>query len=243
MGGPARCVTIRPRRQCEVGSLVRVVTVRTRVISLLLPAVVGGSVLFTAGCASDPEVVRAVPTFPSSERAGASAPKPRDTLLPADCDTVFSGVDMSALLGQPIDSIKAKAVVGVSAPAVGRLEKVTCLYRRSATKTGPTDVDLNLYAYTDAQAADHHIDTNIAVERASSHAVEQLSIGTARAVLLAQDGQSILFVVNGRSAVCLTMRNGVVPDDQMRPIMLDLAQRVLPNLAPEPAPAPTVEPR
>lgn len=200
--------------------------------------------LCSAGCASDPEIALAVPTFPSGQHGGASAPKPRDTLLPADCETVFSGVDMSALLGQPIDSIKAKAVVGVSAPAVGRLEKVTCLYRRSATKAGPTDVDLNLYAYTDAEAADHHTDTNIAAERASSHAAENLSIGTARAVMLAQDGQSMLFVVNGRSAVNLTMRNGVVPDDQMRPIMLDLAQRVLPNLAPEPAaPAPTVEPR
>ncbi len=205
--------------------------------------IVGGALLGTAACGSDPEVVRAVPTFPSSDHAGANAPKPRDTLLPADCETVFSGVDMSALLGQPVDSIKAKAVVGVSAPAVGRLEKVTCLYRRSATKAGPPDVDLNLYAYTDSQAADHHTDTNIAAERANSHAVDPLSIGTARAVMLAQDGQSMLFVVNGRSAVCLIMRNGVVPDDQMRPIMVDLAQRVLPNLAPEPAPSPTVEPR
>jgi hypothetical protein len=197
-----------------------------------------------AGCGSDPEVIRAVPTFSSDQHGGAAAAKPRDTLLPADCETVFSGVAMTALLGQPVDSIKAKAVVGVSAPAVGRLEKVTCLYRRAATKTGPTDVDLNLYAYTDAEAADHHTDTNIAAERANSHAVENMSIGTARAVLLAQDGQSMLFVVNGRSAVNLTMRNGVVPDDQMRPIMLDLAQRVLPNLAPEPAPPPpTVEPR
>lgn len=209
----------------------------------MLPAIVGGSVLVTAGCASDPEVVRAVPTFPSALHGGLAAAKPRDTLLPAECDTVFSGVAMTALLGQPVDSITAKAVVGVSAPAVGRLEKVTCLYRRSATKAGPTDVDLNLYAYTDAAAADHHTDTNIAAERASSHASENLSIGTARAVLLAQDGQSMLFVVNGRSAVNLTMRNGVVPDDQMRPIMLDLAQRVLPNLAPETTPAPTVEPR
>jgi len=213
------------------------------VTSLLLLVIVGGALLGTAACGSDPEVVRAVPTFPSSDHAGANAPKPRDTLLPADCETVFSGVDMSALLGQPVDSIKAKAVVGVSAPAVGRLEKVTCLYRRSATKAGPPDVDLNLYAYTDSQAADHHTDTNIAAERANSHSVDPLSIGTARAVMLAQDGQSMLFVVNGRSAVCLIMRNGVVPDDQMRPIMVDLAQRVLPNLAPEPAPSPTVEPR
>jgi hypothetical protein len=209
----------------------------------LLPAIIGGSLLVAAGCGSTPDVVRAVPTFPSAQQGGAAAPKPRDTLLPADCETVFSGVDMSALLGQPIDSIKAKAVVGVSAPAVGRLEKVSCLYRRSAAKAGPTDVDLILYAYTDSEAADHHTDTNIAAERANSHAVEPLSIGSARAVLLAEDGQSMLFVVNGRSAVCLTMRNGVVPDDQMRPIMLDLAQRVLPNLAPEPAAGPTVEPR
>jgi hypothetical protein len=211
---------------------------------LLLPAVVGGLLLCSAGCASDPEIVRAVPTFPSDQPGGAAAAKPRDTLLPADCETVFSGVNMSALLGQPVDSIKAKAVVGVSAPAVGRLEKVTCLYRRSAAKAGPTDVDLNLYAYTDSEAADHHTDTNVASEKVNSHAVEQLSIGTARAVMLAQDGQSMLFVVNGRSAVCLIMRKGVVPDDQMRPIMIDLAQRVLPNLAPEPpAPQPTVEPR
>ncbi|MGI8815469.1 MAG: hypothetical protein ACR2G2_09390 [Pseudonocardia sp.] len=183
--------------------------------------------------------VRAVPTFPSAPSSGAAAAKVRGTLLPNDCADVLSGVGMSALLGQPVDSIRSKAVVGVSAPAVGMLERVTCLYRRTSNRGGPTDVELHLSAYADADAAGRHTAINIRAERANSRTVEELAIGSAPAVLLGETGQLVLIVTNGRSAVSLTMREGVLPGDQARPVMLDLAQRVLPNLAPEPA----LEPR
>lgn len=184
--------------------------------------------------------LQAVPTFPSAPQPGAAAAKARSTLLPTDCNQVLSGaVGMSALLGQPVDSVQSKSVIGVSAPAVGRLEKVTCQYRRQSAKGGPTDVTLNLYAYTDARAAEEHMGTNLRVEKATARTVQDAHIGVAPAAYLEQPEQALLFVTNGRSAVTVSMRYGVMPPDQTRPIMLDLAQRVLPNLAPEP----TLEPR
>jgi hypothetical protein len=212
--------------------------VGVRLTSLVVPILATGALV--AGCGSaDDTVVRAVPTFPSAPHSGPAAAKARQTLLPTDCADVLSGVGMSALLGQPVDSVQSKAVLGVSAPAVGRLEKVTCQYRRSSNRGAPTDVTLNLYAYTDSEAADQHMGTNIRAEQAASRTVQDLHIGVAPAVFLEQTGQSLLFVTNGRSAVSLSMRDGVIPTDQVRPVMLDLAQRVLPNLAPDP----TIEPR
>jgi hypothetical protein len=202
------------------------------VLPLIAMSLAGG--LSGCGNAQDTEV-QAVPTFPSAPQPGAAAAKARTTLLPNDCNDVLSGaVGMSALLGQPVDSVQSKSVIGVSAPAVGRLEKVTCQYRRQSAKGGPTDVTLNLYAYTDAQAAEQHMGTNLEVEKASARTVQDTHIGVAPATYLEQPEQALLFVTNGRSAVTVAMRYGVMPPDQTRPVMLDLAQRVLPNLAPEP---------
>lgn len=210
-----------------------------RLKSLVVPLIATGVAGLTACGSSEETEVRAVPTFPSGQHAGQGAAKVRTTLLPNDCGEVLSGVGMSALLGQPVDSVQSKAVLGVSAPAVGRLEKVTCQYRRSSNPGGPTDVTLNLYAYTDAQAAEQHMATNIRSEKGTSRTVQESAIGSAPAVYLEQPGQALLFVTNGRSAVTLAMRDGVMPADQTRSIMLDLAQRVLPNLAPDA----TIEPR
>ncbi len=174
-----------------------------------------------------------IPTFGSGQRSATSAVPARETLLPSECGALLPGVGIEALLGQPIDSVQSRSVIGVSAPSVGRLEKVTCLYRRTATRGGPTDIQLSVYAYVDATSASRHTATNIRAERASSAAAEDLSIGSARGVLLDQRGQSHLLLSSGRSAIAMTMRNGVVPPDQSRVVMLDLAQRVLPNLAPE----------
>jgi hypothetical protein len=176
---------------------------------------------------------RPVPTFDTGPRAAASPERERDTLLPTECAELLSGVGIEALLGQPIDSVQSRSVIGVSAPSVGRLEKVTCLYRRKATRGGPTDIQLNVYAYVDSTSASRHTATNIRSERASATAAEDLSLGSARGVLLDQGGQSNLLLSSGRSAIAMTMRKGVVPPEQSRAVMLDLAQRVLPNLAPE----------
>jgi hypothetical protein len=44
----------------------------------------------------------------------------------------------------------------------------------------------------------------------------------------------VLLVNSGRSSVSMTMQNGVTPPNETRAVMIDLTQRVLPNLAPEP---------
>ena len=197
---------------------------------LFVGVLLGG--LLTA-CGAGPETTQPIPTFESAPGPVEPGVRARETLLPGECGELLPGVGIEALLGQPVDSVQSRSVIGVSAPSVGRLEKVTCLYRRTATRGGPTDIQLNVYAYVDAGAASRHTATNIRAERASSSAAEELAIGSARGVLLDQRGQSNLMVSSGRSAVAMTMRNGVVAADQTRAIMLDLVQRVLPNLAPE----------
>jgi hypothetical protein len=144
--------------------------------------------------------------------------------------------------------VAARAVIGLPAPSVGQLERVTCRYQRVATgpgnrfglpviaQRGPADVVLTLTVYgTRAQARNQHA-TNVAAERADAGSASNLSIGSAPAVLFDEDGQDVLLVTTGRSAVSVALRRGVVTSAEPRAVLVDMAQRVLPVLPPE-APA------
>jgi hypothetical protein len=188
-----------------------------------------------AGCAGpDPDGTRQpIPTFASEQASGIAGPVDRRaTLLPTDCQDVISGDAMSALLGKPMDSVRPHTVVGVAAAAVGRLERVSCQYQLAGAKAAPPALELNLAAYATPSAADRQLSTNAVAERSSAERSEDLTIGTARAVLFGERGQSVLLVTSGCSSVTVTLRDGVVVGAQARAIMIDLAQRVLPHLAP-----------
>jgi hypothetical protein len=147
---------------------------------------------------------------------------------------VVSGDQMSALLGQPVDSVGVHTVLGLPAPSVSRLERVTCQYQRAGNRGATPDVELILAAYGTRAAADKQLTTNAAAERYEAQSAENLAIGSARAVLFAERGKTVLMVNSGRSSVSMTMQQGVTPANETRAVMVDLAQRVLPNLAPEP---------
>ncbi|HEY2205682.1 MAG TPA: hypothetical protein VGH99_14515 [Pseudonocardia sp.] len=190
----------------------------------------------SAGCGrpSDAERVEPIPTFAASAAPNAAAPRPRTTLLPTDCAEVISGDTMSALLGQPMGSVQARTVLGQPAPSVGRLERVTCLYLR-----GRPLVTVNLGAYSTPTAADSQLSTNVSAERGEARSVQQLSIGSAKAVLLDERDQTVLMVASGRSGMTLGLNHGAVPPRYIQPIMVDMAQRMLPTLVPRK----TTEPR
>jgi hypothetical protein len=180
---------------------------------------------------SDASRTEPIPTFPSSGSAPAAAP-PRQTLLPTDCAEVLTGEAMTALLGQPLGVVQARTVLGLPAPAVGRIERVTCLYRRGADRTGRVLVTLNLSAYRNAEDSARQLSTDTAAERHAARSVQNLSIGTADAVLFDEPGQSVLLVADDRSGLALTLADGVVTPALTRQLLVDMAQRVLPDLVP-----------
>jgi hypothetical protein len=173
-----------------------------------------------------------VPTFDATPAASADAAGHRTTLLPTDCQDIATGATMSALLGKPMDSVRTHTVRGVASASVGRLERVTCMYQLAGVKTGPPALALNMTAYVSPQAADQQLTTNARAEQSDARAVDNFKIGTARAVLLAEKGQNVLLVTSGRCSVTMTLRDGVVAGDQTKAVMVDLIQRVLPNLGP-----------
>jgi hypothetical protein len=191
-----------------------------------------------AGCASGAghsDYDETIPTFAAAPAPGAHSAAPaRETLLPTDCTDLITGATMSALLGQPVDSVGVHTVLGQAAPAVSRLERVTCQYKRAANRGAVPDVELILAAYTTRPAADSQLTTNVAAERYQAQSAENLAIGSARAVLFAERGKNVLLVSSGRSSVSMTLQRGVIAPNLTRSVMVDLAQRVLPNLAPEP---------
>jgi hypothetical protein len=204
-------------------------------VAVATTAVVFGALAGCAGDAGHGDYEETIPTFEASPGAGARSAAPaRETLLPLDCTDVISGTKMSALLGQPVDSVGVHTVLGQAAPAVGRLERVTCQYKRAGNRGAVPDVELILAAYTTRSAADSQLTTNAAAERHEAQSAENLAIGSARAVLFAERGKNVLLVSSGRSSVSMTLQRGVIAPNLTRSVMVDLAQRVLPNLAPEP---------
>lgn len=195
---------------------------------MLLTGAVASCSAFTVGPA---DTVNPIPTFSSDPARQAAGAPSRETLLPTDCADVLPDDKVSALLGLPVDGIQGRTVIGVGSPSVGRLERVTCRYHERSDRAGSA-LDLNLYAYTDADAALRQMGINVAAERSTSSGSEEFMIGAAKAALLTQRNSTMLLVANGQYTVAMTLVDGIVPADVTRPVMVDLVQRVLPELPP-----------
>ncbi|HTF49914.1 MAG TPA: hypothetical protein VK735_20930 [Pseudonocardia sp.] len=200
-----------------------------------LAAIVFGALAGCGNSAGQRDTEEPIPTFSNEPGSGrALGPTQRETLLPIDCTDVLAGPAMSALLGQPVDSVSVHTVLGLPAPSVGRLERLTCQYDRPGHRAATADLEMVLAAYTSRAAADKQLSTNVAAERFEAAASDSLSIGSARAVLFDEKVKSVLMVSSGRSSITMTMQRGVVPPEYTRAVMVDMVQRVLPNLAREP---------
>jgi hypothetical protein len=172
-----------------------------------------------------------VPGF-STSATGAGLPRaaPRATLLPTDCADLLPGQpDMSALLGRPTDSVGVRSVIGLPAPAVGQLERLTCNYQ---VRGGGDGLSLTIAAFTDPGSAAAQRDRNIAAEHLDTVASTSAPLGEARATMLSQRSRQLLMIAYDRYTVTATMAPGVVADNQSGPVLTDLVQRVLPHLAP-----------
>lgn len=173
----------------------------------------------------------AVPSFSApAAGAGAAARAPRTSLLPTDCADLLPGQpDMAALLGRPSGSVGVHSVVGVAAPSVGQLERLTCTYQQGGRANGLT---LTLGAFDDPTGAAAQRDRNIEAERADTLSAEPAPLGVARATVVTERAARLLMVAYDRYTLTVRLAPGVVPDDQQAPMLTDLAQRVLPGLPP-----------
>src|SRR4051794_38563829 len=92
-----------------------------------LPA---GLALLIGACSSGvPEGTPPIPTFPGPGAAPVtSAPPPRNSILPTECDQVLPSDQLPNYLGLPLGTVRVNALRDVPAPSVGRLERLTCNY-------------------------------------------------------------------------------------------------------------------
>ena len=118
------------------------------VVAIGVMVVVGFALGWASLPASRTPPALAVPTFtaPAGQSEPVPAVAPRSTLLPTDCADVLTGpVDASALLGQPTGSVAVRTVMGMPAPSVGILERVSCGYQRAGQ--GVPAMQLGLAAF------------------------------------------------------------------------------------------------
>ncbi len=199
------------------------------------------AVVAACGSASGEPGTLPVPTFPPTAQGATAAGGPVDQgRLPDDCTRVLAGNDLGALFGLPLESVGVRTTIGTPAPSVGRTERLACQYTRSGGARENL-LDVNLGAYTDAEAAAGQWRTNVAAEDGSRRDV---SLGGARGVLVERPQEAVLMVVNGAETLTFVLPQRVrIRDLSAADTLVDLALRVLPAVSgpgasPLPAPGP-----
>lgn len=210
---------------------------RSSFLGLPLAAVAAVAV---AGCSvASGEANIPVPTFPTPA-PGELAPgaEPIKIALPDDCAKLMSPEQVGALFGQVLGSVGAHTVRGVPEPSVGRTERVACTYRANGQDTagdteGPVLFQLNIGRYVDAGAAKRQWQLNGNAERADAASSKDLTVAGVPALLIGRPDESTLAMAYGVDT--LTFVLPAAAPGQNRPAtetLPDLAQRVLPALAP-----------
>lgn len=206
----------------------------------LATAVVGGlaAMVLLAGCSSGEDLVTpAIPSFPGPGAAPAtSAPAPRSTIVPTDCNQILSKDELPNLLGLPLGSVDVRSLRDVPAPSVGRLERVTCTYTSNggagAPDRGSQVLKILASGYNAPQAAQSQVAVNNQVEQRSGVNGVDTPIGAATGTYFSDPDGPILVVAYRQVTVSLSLTRGALSADQSRSVLADLAQRVLPVLVP-----------
>jgi hypothetical protein len=200
----------------------------------------GAAVLALTSCGSaagEPGALP-VPTFAAAPVVGGAAGAGGvvdQGRLPDDCTRLLAGNDLGALFGLPLDSVAVRTTLGAPAPAVGRTERLTCSYARTSGARGDL-LDINISAYTDAEAATKQWRTNAAVEDGPHRDVP---LGDARGVLVERPTDAVLLVANGAETLTFVLPQPVrIRDLSAADTLVDLALRVLPTVSAGTAPAP-----
>lgn len=191
-----------------------------------------------AGCSSGPQLTTPpIPTFPGPGAAApTSAPAPRSTLIPTDCNQMLSKDELPNLLGLPIGSIDVRALRDVPAPTVQRLERVTCTYSSTGGAGAPAQgqqvLKLGASGYATPEAAQAQVRVNNQVEQSSGVTGVDTPIGAATGTYFSDPDGPILVVAYRRITLSVSLNRGALSADQARSVLVDLAQRVLPVLVP-----------
>ena len=181
-----------------------------------------------------------VPTFPAPA-PGQSRPgsEPIKIALPEDCGKLLSVDQAGALFAQPLATVGAQTIRGVPEPSVGRTERVACTYRangqdpRASTTDGPVLFQLNIGRYKSAAAARTQWQLNANAERSGARSSKDMTVADTPAVLISYGDQTTLSLPFGVDT--LTFVLPAAAPGQTRPAtgtLTDLAQRILPALAP-----------
>jgi hypothetical protein len=211
-------------------------TRRTRSGSLSLVAIAVLAVAILTGCSTaSGDTSISVPTFPPADPSRpAPGAEPIKIALPDDCSRLMSIEQAGALFAQPLGAVSVKTVRGVPEPSVGRTERVACTYSLTGQgDTGPVLYQLNVGRYTDAAAASRQWQSNTNAERADATSSKDLRIGDSKAVLVERPDEATLAVVYGVDTLTFVLPQAA--PGQTRPAsetLPDLAQRVIPALAP-----------
>jgi hypothetical protein len=226
--GPATCPATGPARRGPR---------RGRVA---LAGAAAGLALLLSACSSGlPSGTPPIPTFPGPGAAPAtSAPPPRNSILPTDCDQVLPSDQVPNYLGLPLGTVRVTDLRDVPAPSVGRLERVTCNYTSLGGPGAPPANTLILKVltsgYTTPEAASAQSRVNRDAQASSGVPAQPVPFGAAEAVFYPDPEGPVLVVVYGRVTASFTLTpDRPIPEDQAQPVLVDLALRALPVLVPQ----------
>ncbi|WHT17383.1 hypothetical protein N8J89_30235 [Crossiella sp. CA-258035] len=199
----------------------------TRVLVLAVAAVFAALTACSSGETPKDNPAPPVPApATSTSPSSAAPPKP----LAKDCADVLTAADVETALGKTNGGTGVRSVVGVPEPKIGRTGRLGCYYvpprDAPAGQAGSALVELGLATYADEAAALKRVRATVETERGKGAAVNDVQVGSDKAVLVVAEKQRTLVYAVGRSTIALTLPSGVVPDDRAGPALAGLAAKV-----------------
>lgn len=164
-----------------------------------------------------------VPTFATSTAKVAASATP----LPTNCDNIAVAADVDRVAGHQLVG-SMNQVVGIPEAAIGRVGRIDCYYGIPPGQPVTAGVvQIGVAEYNTAAMAQHRVSVTVNSARDSGATTSQVKVGDSNAVLIAAQQDHELVFARGSTTIVVTALNGVLPQGQEGPSLIQLAQKAI----------------
>lgn len=181
------------------------------------------------GCAAACSVEQPPPAPPPqipkivAPTSASRTPVMMDRPLPDDCELVVPVEVVNQRLGRELPG-DPRLIIGIPEPALGRTGKIDCYYGLAqGQQLAAAPLVIGLSAYTDDATARGRVTDSVSAERQEGGAVSEVDVGKQKGSLVVTRDERLLLGSLGKTTFVVRLKPGVVPDDQVGPVLAALA--------------------
>ncbi|MBP2338142.1 hypothetical protein [Saccharothrix coeruleofusca] len=179
----------------------------------------------TVACSAEQAPPPPAPPIPKivPPTSASRVPVMVDRPLPDDCELVVPVEVMNQRLGRELPG-EPRLIIGIPEPALGRTGKIDCYYGLAqGQQLAAAPVVIGLSAYNDEATARGRVTDSVSAERQEGGAVSEVEVGKQKGSLVVTRDERLLLGSLGKTTFVVRVKAGVVPDDQVGPVLAALA--------------------